>query len=197
MLINVADVALRLRERFRLSSLPNALLAEEIVPVVIVDELTSGATGISEGVGALGHVNAGAVVGQYSYCDFWMSTAGNIAVVDRLWLSSEMQPVVWGLALVAGYTAASISPIGTKIFLDGRLGRPSAQIQGFNSVASPGTGIPVGGIMRHNDAFRTRVWELPVPIRLGLALPYQGIRLYTTTTNVQMTLQVAWREFAR
>ena len=187
-IIQVPDIALKLYRRFRLESVPDSLLAPEIVPVVLVEDLSEY---MVEGTGrrCMGHTTVSAVLAERGF-----AILGNVGEETRVRVSHVTMHVNTPTTidiLAHTQTSIAIAP-GTKAFLDRRVrGAPQSTI-GFGAEAVPPVGIIIwSGSLTSKDPRR-----IPIGMLLGSG-EFAGnsrIVVIAANENVGFSVTFEWVE---
>lgn len=184
-IINLPDVAQKLFRRYRLAHPPSGILAEEIVPVTVVDDLSDyGVTAATRQ--CAGASVQGAVVGEYSFAA--LGAVSEVRVkVSGVWFSSSTAQEI--LVILSNESSITITA-GEKGYLDRRIrGSPAATI-GHETDAGLHTG--------------TEIWrglilaDTPIYVPLGVILSSGEIELPGRTRmlvqcgTLNTNLRYAW-----
>jgi len=184
-LIQVPDIARKLARRFGIDGpAPADTLAPEIVPVVLVEDLTAPD---EEDSGyertCIGKQSVGALAANYSYVQLYNpSGSGVLVVVEAMILSVGGNSAI----SIRNYDTAATS-LGTDLsFRDRRLsGAPAAQVRYVQSGANLGDAVAQAFAVG-NDQYLT-----PLDFLLS---PGKGLCTRPDTQNVQNITTLFWSE---
>jgi len=184
-LIQRPDVALKLKDRYGLTSMPDSILAPEIVPVTIVDDLSE--LGVSRA--CAGRASIGAVAAEIPMCAITQPEPqdSDITIIVRRMLirASANIALVWGRITEPGYVFTNLI---TKQFLNqGVPGRPTAMLRLASSPVPIGR-IDFGGILRSDlSTFEVLTNVIIPPDQIGLVVMSTGV-------NVSLEVSFDWDE---
>lgn len=195
MLIQAPEVALKLLERYRLSGLPDSILAPEIVPVVLVDDLTRESS--ADRLECSGWCDTVAAAATYG----WIGVATNqssawLHRVELYCATSDCTVSVRPSGSAPADSFSGYTVVGTKGYLDRNLpGVPELHL-GHKAPA----GVAVG--VTQQQVFLKAGVVLTLP--LGIYLPSfpksrrlnAGVLQFVAgTPNVTLSANVYWAQY--
>jgi len=195
-LIQRADLTERIRRAFGIrESGVGATISPEIVPVVLVEDLTGPSVDQGLPTEAFCRITAGASAGVFSEC-FLVNRAGSAVdlVLSQIWLQRS---AAGQLTLSYGHVNAlnNLFTLNEMRYLDFRLGfslktRPVAQTYSRNQAAV----VSADTICAVHAPATPNYTTLPFPATLG---PSQFLSIVPDANNTGCTVQIAWVERLR
>lgn len=184
-LIQTPDIGLKLFRRYRLEVQPDSVLAPEIVPVVLVDDISAAQIGRK----AYGFGDQAAVVGQLGECVLVNNSRGNTHVT-AVTITSSGSPVIFDLVRpTVGISGLASS--GSTSWAEGDTpGRPTNPV-GIRTVAAHPAHRVLNRIRLDNASVR-----LPLDYYLGVGVGagQRTIAVFCQTANQIVRVSWEWTE---
>lgn len=180
----------KLQRGLRLTSLPDSVLAPEIVGVVLLEDWTAPLSDISRG--CTGSARVGGVAAEIGHVTLVRVGLGNPYefVVTRLWFSTEtaQRIIVRQPSALAGQT-----PNTSTSFTDfGTPGRPTSQLGTLTQV-----GMSAGRNLIIADILADTLYQFDVNIRIGTFgdnIVLTGLFIAGETVNTSLSAGFDWTE---
>jgi hypothetical protein len=188
-LIQDPTIARRLQTSLRLTSLPDSILAPEVVPVILVADETNRLGDQVRGCAGMG--TPGAVAAQNATAVLTRQNPTYELVCQRIWISTGSS----GLYMVFAPTLpiTGLTDSGNTSFTDMMTaGRPASPL-GVGNTA----GVPAGRVLHRFDVAAGRTERFETEIRVGQAGIGDGlsqIAVICNTANVAATIGFDWVE---
>lgn len=180
-LIQKGDSQKKLREAYAIEGGgPSPVLAPEIVPVTLVDDLSQDPNDETRNVPCIGHGNAGATAAEYSYVQLWnLPDSGFDLYVEACWVyqatAAEIAIKHYNIALTGGGTWSTYQRV-----LNGK--NPLLQFPVYGKTSASN--------LLGTSLAKPYVGTSPVLIPMGVTIgPGYSLALMQETVNIKLRVE--------
>lgn len=187
-LIQTSDQARKLQQGLRLTTLPDSVLAPEIVPVILVEDYSAPLLGTSNG--CTGAIVVAAVAANISLAV--LRRAASVRVNVRRVIVSTATTQQIQITMPTSLVTAAIAT--DKVFTDfATPGRPSTVFEADNT----GVGIPAGRILYRFRVLANTTYQIDMDVLLGhpdIAPNFFQFMINGTIVNTDLAVSIDWIE---